>query len=119
MEVHTASNNTMKVKETGKILSLFNRDPPLFTTGKWLMPKLKKMDLTDLFIGLKRNQGKRMDLSREKCGRRHPGILEIGETTARKDLEYSSIQMETNMKACGPWTENTDRAHTGGMNAEN
>jgi hypothetical protein len=45
--------------------------------------------------------------------------LEIGEITARKDLEYNFTLMEINMKECGRWIESTDKVHIGEMKAVN
>lgn len=60
-----------------------------------------------------------MDLSKEKSGKAHPDILEIGEITAKKVSVFNSIKMETSMKVCGQWTRNTDKELTGDLIAAN
>ena len=71
------------------------------------------MDLTEVFIGLKRSQNKKMGQLKEKCGLSHQGTLEIGETTAKKASVFSSIKMETSTKVCEQRTKNTVKAPTG------
>jgi hypothetical protein len=76
------------------------------------------MDPTEVSTGSKKSQGRRMAPSREKFGRLLAGILETGEITARRDSAFSSTKMETNMKACGPWTKSMDKVLTGGTRVE-
>jgi hypothetical protein len=52
---------------------------------------------------------------KERCGLDHHDILVIGETTAKKVLEYNSTRTETSTKECGLWTRNMAKEHTGEM----
>jgi len=99
--------------------SLSTRNHLLYIIGKWQMLKRRRMDLIGRFIGLKKSQGKRMEVSKERCGRRQAGILEIGEIIARKDLVFSFILMEINMRGCGLWTKSTDKVLTGAVKVGN
>jgi hypothetical protein len=45
------------------------------------MPKLRKMDLTEVSTWFKKRSDRKMEASRAKCGNNHPVILEIGATT--------------------------------------
>lgn len=80
-----------------------------------VMLKLRRMDLIEVYTGLRRSQDKKMEALRERCGLDHQDTLVIGEIIARKALEYSSIRMVTNMKACGPWIRNMVKVLTGEM----
>ena len=79
------------------------------------MLKLRRMGLIEVCTGLKRSQDKKMVRSKAKYGRPLAGILETGETTARKGSVFSSTRMATSMRACGPWTKSMDKVHTGEM----
>ena len=79
------------------------------------MPKLRKTDHIEVCTGLRRSQDKKMEASKERCGLGHPGILVTGEIIVKKDLEYSSIRMETSMKVCGLWIRSMGKVHTGEM----
>ena len=105
-------NNTMKMDKT---LWCFSRNLHSSTSGKWVMPKLKRMGLTEVCTGLKRSQDKRMVPSRAKSGRPLADISVTGETTARRDSVFSSTRMVTNTRACGPWTRSMDKVLTGEM----
>lgn len=59
-----------------------------------------------------------MGASRERNGSRPLGTLEIGRTTAKRALAFSSTKTETNTKACGHKTAGMDRELTGGMKVE-
>jgi len=100
-------------------LLFYSRDLHSFITGKWRMLRLRRTDLTDLSTGLRKSQSRRMELSKEKNGRAHPAILEIGEIIARKDLVSNSILKEINMKVCGQWIKNMAKEHTGDMKLVN
>jgi len=52
-------------------------------------------------------------------GRQLQDILVIGKIIVRKVSEYSFINMETNMKACGEEINVTDKAHIGEMKMVN
>ena len=54
-----------------------------------------------------------MVASKVKCGKRLLYISEIGEIIVRRASASNFIRMVTNMKACGPWIKNTDRAPIG------
>ena len=105
-------NNTMKRDKTQWCS---NRNPHLFTSGKWVMLKLKRTGHIEVCTGLRRSQDKRMAPSRVKSGRPQAGTLVTGETTARRDSVFSSTRMVTSMRACGPWTRSMDRVLTGEM----
>lgn len=60
-----------------------------------------------------------MEALRERNGWQHRDILEIGKKIVRKDLEYSFINMEINMRVCGPKIKDMDKAHIGEMKMEN
>jgi len=77
------------------------------------MPRHKRMDLIEVFTGLKRSQNKKMDQLKEKCGLNHLDILVTGETIARKDSVFNSTRMEISMKECGLWIKNMVKALTG------
>jgi len=79
------------------------------------MQRLRRTALIDLSIGLKKSQSRRMELLKEKNGKAHPGILEIGEIIAKKDSESNSTLKEINTKACGQWIKNMAKEHTGDM----
>ena len=83
------------------------------------MLKPKRMDLIDLSIGLRRSQDKKMEPSKEKCGRVPPDTSATGETTAKKDLESNSTPKATSTKACGPWTRSTVKVLIGAMKVAN
>lgn len=79
------------------------------------MLKLKKMGHIEVYTGLKRSQDKKMAPLRVKSGRPPVGTSETGETTARRDLVFSSTRMVTSMRVCGPWTRSMDKVLTGEM----
>jgi len=83
------------------------------------MLRLRRTVLIDLSTGLRKSQSRRMEPSKEKCGKAHPAILEIGEIIARKDLVYNSTQREINTKVCGQWIKSMAKEHTGDMKLEN
>lgn len=105
-------NSTMKRDKTQWCS---NRNPHLFTSGKWVMLKLKRTGHIEVCTGLRRSQDKRMAPSRVKSGRPQAGTSVTGETTARRDSVFSSTRMVTSMRACGPWTRSMDRVLTGEM----
>jgi hypothetical protein len=80
------------------------------------MPRLRRTVLIDLSTGLRKSQNRRMELLKEKCGKAHPDILEIGEITAKKDSVSNSTLKEINTKVCGQWIKNMAKEHTGDMN---
>ena len=52
-------------------------------------------------------------------GKQLRDILVIGKIIVKKVSEYSFINMETNMKACGEEINATDKAHIGEMKMAN
>jgi hypothetical protein len=119
MEALIVNNSIMKALKMDKIQLLFNKDHLLFIIGKWLMQKLKKMVPIDLYTGLRKKINKKMALLKEKYGKKLKDILVIGEIIVKKDSVYSSIQMEINMKECGPWIENMAKELIGVMKEAN
>ena len=81
------------------------------------MQKLKRMVHTAQSTGLRKRQDKKMELLKEKCGKKARDTSETGETIAKKDLVFNSILMEINMKECGPWIKSMDKELTGEMKA--
>lgn len=69
------------------------------------------------FIGSIRSQNKKMEHSKEKCGKMPLDTSAIGETIARKVSVYNSTKMAINMKACGPWIRSMVRALIGEVKA--
>jgi hypothetical protein len=65
------------------------------------MPKLRKMDLTEVSTWFQKRSDRKMEVSRAKCGNNLPVILEIGATTSKKGLAFNIIKMVTSMRACG------------------
>ena len=77
------------------------------------------MDRIARYIGLKRSQSKRMELSRARCGKAHLVILVTGAITVRKGSVSSSTLKATNTRACGPWTRSMARVRIGVMKEVN
>jgi len=96
-------------------LSSCSKDPTSSISGKWLMQKHKRMDHIEVYTGSKRSQSRKMVQSKEKCGLSLQDILVTGETTAKKDLVFNSIRMETSTKVCGQWIRNMAKVPTGEM----
>ena len=117
IKVSTVNSNTMTVKDL--TLSFCSRDLHSSITGKWRMPRLRRTDLIDLSTGLRKSQSRRMELSKEKSGKAHPAILEIGEIIARRDSVSSFILKEINTKVCGQWIKNMAKELTGDMKLVN
>ena len=65
------------------------------------MLKLRKMDLTEAYTGLKRSHDKKMAASKARCGRKLLAILVTGETIAKKVSVFNSTKMVTSTKVCG------------------
>jgi hypothetical protein len=109
----------MKAMKMDRIQLLFNKDHHLYIIGKWPMLKLKKMDLTDRYTGLKKRINKKMVQLKVKYGKKPRDISVIGEIIVKKDSEFNFIQMATNMKECGLWIENMVKELIGEMKAVN
>ena len=84
-----------------------------------MMPRLKKMERTGRYIGFRRKRSRRMALLKERNGKAPLAILVIGETIAKRDSEYNTTKMVTNMKACGLLIKNMDKALSGVLKAKN
>ena len=74
---------------------------------------------TDPSTGSKRSQDKKMEASRERCGKKLVDILVTGEITARKASAYNSTRMVTNTRVCGLWTKSTVKVPTGVTKTKN
>ena len=74
---------------------------------------------TEVSIGSRKSNDKKMAASREKSGSRLHATSVTGEITARKASESSSIRMATNTKACGSAIKDTARELTGRTRAAN
>lgn len=87
------------------------------------------MELIEVSIGLRyymnmlikynrKNKDKKMEVLKERSGKCHQGILEIGMIIAKKDSGYNSIRRETSMKGCGKEINDMGRERIGGMSQE-
>jgi len=66
-----------------------------------MMLKLKRMDLIDLYIGLKQVKNKKMEVLKEKNGNKIVVIMENGLIIKNMDLVFKSMAIKINMKEVG------------------
>ena len=79
------------------------------------MQRLRKTVHTEVYIGSRKSNDKKMVASKARSGNPPLAISVTGETTARKVLVFNFTKMATSTKVCGPWTKSTVKAPTGEM----
>jgi len=84
-----------------------------------MMPKLKRTELIELSFGFKNRKLKKMVQSKAISGSDHPNMSEIGVTTAKKALVFSTINPVINTKVCGHLINVTDKAPIGEWSTKN
>lgn len=81
--------------------------------------KLRKMEHTDLYTGLRKSKDRKMEQLKVKSGRHRKGTLVIGRIMERMVLVFSFTKMETSMKVCGELTKDTDKELIGALKETN
>jgi len=84
-----------------------------------MMPRHRKMELTDLCTGCRKKRSRKMAQLKEKSGKILRATSGTGGITAKRDSEFNTLKTVTSTKECGQLTKSTAREHTGAVRIKN